>query len=127
MELLSALLSPSSKKKQKNLSRKNFSYFREWNFLAPRFKDSLYFKKLNFQAIILRNVLYFLKRKLFLYFGKWNSLRFQEMDTPKKFLRFQETELFYIWENENPEKIPYTSRNGNPKKLLIFQEVTFQD
>ena len=32
----------------------------------------------------------------------------------KKFLIFQETELFYI------------SGNVNPKKLLIFQEVTFQ-
>ena len=36
------------------------------------------------------------------------------METLKKFL-FQETELSYI------------SGNGNPKKLLIFQEVTFQD
>ena len=32
----------------------------------------------------------------------------------KKFLIFQETEFSYI------------SGNGNPKKLLIFQEVTFQ-
>ena len=32
----------------------------------------------------------------------------------KKFVLFQETELSYI------------SGNGNPKKLLIFQEVTFQ-
>ena len=41
-------------------------------------------------------------------------LIFRETKTPKKFLIFQETELFYI------------SRNGNPKKILIFQKVTFR-
>ena len=45
--------------------------------------------------------LYFLERKLFLYFGK-------------QFLIFQETEFFYI------------SGNGNPEKLLIFQKVNFR-
>ena len=34
------------------------------------------------------------------------------METPKKFLIFQETELFYISENGNPEKILYISGNG---------------
>ena len=34
-------------------------------------------------------------------------------ETPKKFLKRQETELSYI------------SENGNPRKLLISQEVTF--
>ena len=76
-------------------------------------------------AILLRNFLYFLKRKLFLYFGKWNFLIFQKTETPKKFLIFQETELFHKSENGNPEKISYISGNGNPEKLLIFQEVTF--
>ena len=36
------------------------------------------------------------------------------MKTPKKCFMFQGTELSYI------------SGNGNPKKLFIFQEVTFQ-
>ena len=36
------------------------------------------------------------------------------MKTPKKVLIFQETELFYI------------SGDGNPKKVLTFQEITFQ-
>ena len=43
-------------------------------------------------------------------------------------------ELFYILGNGNPEIIPYISErelsyasgNRNPKKLLIFQEVTFR-
>ena len=29
-------------------------------------------------------------------------------------------------ETENSKKIPYISRNENPKKLFIFQEVTFR-
>ena len=36
------------------------------------------------------------------------------METSKKFLVFQETELSYIL------------GNGNPKKLLLFQKVTFR-
>ena len=38
---------------------------------------------------------------------------FLETETSKKFLIFREMELFYIL------------GNGNPKKLPIFQEVTF--
>ena len=34
--------------------------------------------------------------------------------------------FFYISRNERPKKIPCISRNRNLKKLLIFQEVTFQ-
>ena len=45
---------------------------------------------------------------------KKGFLLFQEKGTPKKFLIFQETELFYILGNRNP------------KKLLIFQKVTFR-
>ena len=77
-------------------------------------------------ALLLRNFLYFLKKKIFLYFGKWNFLIFQKRETPKKFLIFQETELFHKSENGNPGKISYISGNGNPEKLLIFQEVTFR-
>ena len=47
-------------------------------------------------------------------FSKESFSHIWETETPKKFLIFQETELFYI------------SRNGNPKKILIFQKVTFR-
>ena len=58
-------------------------------FFSPSSKNEkgsyifLYFGKWNFVALILRDSLYFLKRKLFLYFGK-----------------------------RKPEKIPYISGNG---------------
>ena len=75
------------------------------------------------------------------------SLLFQEMEhsrskikkflifsQKKGFLIFREMEIFYILGNGNPEIIPYiserelsdTSGNKNPKKLLIFREVTFR-
>ena len=38
---------------------------------------------------------------------------------------FQRKVFFYISGKGSPEKIPYISGNKNPKKLLIFQEVTF--
>ena len=43
-------------------------------------------KLLTFQAIELSGS-NFLKRKLLLYFGKWNFLIFQETETPKKYYR----------------------------------------
>ena len=118
-------------------SEKNSLYFRKCNFLALILKFFLYFlifqetetlKKLlifpetelfnpsskneknppreNFLSFrkpkARKNFSYFLKRKLFLYFGKLK---------PRKNFIFQETEFSYI------------SGKGNPKKLLIFQEV----
>ena len=81
----------------------------------------------------IENFGYFLKRKLFLYFRKWKpqknslyflkrnmffifiySLYFRKTETMNKFFIFQETEFSYIW------------GNGNPKKLLILQEITFR-
>ena len=47
----------------------------------------------------------------------------------KAFLIFQQMELSYVSRNGNTEKIPYFSGNGtflHFRKLLIFQEVTFQ-
>ena len=119
MELPSACTStftPKLEKVKKNSPQTNLLYFRKWNLLAPRLKNSLYFGKWNFVALRLNK---------FLYFGKWNFLVlifsqkkafliFWEMKTLKKFLIFWEVELSYIW------------GNGNPEKLLIFQEVTFQ-
>ena len=81
MELPSAHFKPNLEKKR--------------NYSKKRSYISLYFGKWNFLALILKNFLYFLKRNLFLYFGK-RKLR----------------------------KIPYISGNGNPEKFLIFQQVT---
>ena len=52
--------------------------------------------------------------KFLIFSQKKAFLIFRETETPKKFFIFQETELAYI------------SGNGNPKKLLIFQKVTFR-
>ena len=59
---------------------KFFLYFRKWDFLA------LYFEKWNFPALILKDFLYFLKRKLFLHFEKWNLLARKKVN--KTFLNF---------------------------------------
>ena len=53
-------------------------------------------------------------KKLLIFSQKKAVLIFQGTEAPKKFLIFQETELFYI------------SENGKPKKLIMFQEVTFR-
>ena len=66
----------------------------------------LYFEKLNFLALIVKHFLYFYKRKLFLYFRKRKP--------QIKFCIFQEAKLCSI------------SRNRNPKKLLMFSEVTLR-
>ena len=49
MQLPGALFSPTSKI-SKHLPRKNFLYFRKWNFPAPRLKNFLYFWKSNLLA-----------------------------------------------------------------------------
>ena len=68
----------------------------ENNKKIHRKKISFASGKWNFLTLILKNFLYFLERKLFLYFAK-----------------------------RKPRKNPYISGNGNPKKLRIFQEVIF--
>ena len=45
----------------------------------------------------------------------------------KKFHIFSQKQAFAIFqETETPKKIPFISVNGNPKKLLLLQEVTFR-
>ena len=61
---------------------------------------------MGFSGPNINKFLYFLNRKILLHFGKPTSR--------KKVLIFQETETSYI------------SGNRHPKKLLIFQEVTFR-
>ena len=85
MELTRAHFKPNFENLKKSLLKK-FLCFQE---------IELYSRKSNFLALILRNFLYFLKRKLSLYFEKWNFLTFQKTETPKKFFIFQETELSY--------------------------------
>ena len=58
------------------------------------------------------NFLYSNIKKFLVFSQKKVVLVFQEMEAPKKFPIFQETELSYIPGNRNPEK------------LLIFQERT---
>ena len=53
-------------------------------------------------------------KKVLIFSQKKAFLIFRETEKPTNFLMFQETESFHI------------SGNGNPRKLLIFQEVTFQ-
>ena len=71
------------------------------HFLSPNSKNKkssyifLYFGKLNFLTLILRKFLNFLKRTSFSYFENGTA----SMETPKEFLIFQETELFYILGN----------------------------
>ena len=77
-------------------------------------KNSLYFRKWNFLALILKKIVYFLKRKPFLYFQKWNTAHFTPSSKNKR---------------NAPDKISYISGNGNLEakaleKLLIFQGVT---
>ena len=86
MELPSALLSTSLKKKIKTLPRKNFLYFRKRNFLAPRLKNSVYFRKWNSLAPRLKNSLYF---------RKWNFLA-----KIKKILIFSQKSFSWISGNE---------------------------
>ena len=61
---------------------------------------------MGFSGPNINKFLYFLNRKILLHFGKPTSR--------KNVLIFQETETSYI------------SGNRHPKKLLIFQEVTFR-
>ena len=65
--------------------------------------------KWNFLTLTLKNFLYFLKRKLFLYLTRRKPR--------KKILIFLETELFYILGNGNLKKIRYISGKGT---LLYF-------
>ena len=94
-------------------------------------KNSLYFEKWNLLTLILRNSLYFLKRKLFLYFRKWkphknflyyrkeNFLMFWKTETPRKFFTFQATENL---KNLYLQKRTFRARKKRPifKKFLIF-------
>ena len=126
MELPSTFLSPSSKNIKKSDPKK--IVFREWNFLPPRLKNSLYFGKLNFLALILRNFLHFLKRKL----QKMELLYILGNRNPPKFLIFKETELVYISGNGTLKNSVYfrrelpSSKNKNKKTPLLWSFLYFR-
>ena len=112
----------------KNQNRKipperNSLYFRKWSFLALILKKLFYFRKWNTalsglnpqnfslknflylslkKSLPWKNFLYFLKRKLFLYFHKWKPPLFSLTPRIKKI---------------HPVKISYTSGNANPEKI----------
>ena len=76
-------------------------------------KYSLYFGKCNFLTLRLRNFLYFLNRKLFLYFLKERPLHFPDW-APKILPR----KIYYIFSKKKlPEKGSYIFL-----KKLIFQK-----
>ena len=74
--------------KKKPNSKKNFLRSQKWNFLAP----------------ILEKILYLLKRKLFLYFRKWNPTFFSP--SSKK--------ITYISQETETSKTSYVSGNNFP-------------
>ena len=113
------LPSPSPKK-QKKSPRKKF----------PSSNIKNIFRKRAFLALILKNFLYFLKRKLFLYFPKWNTTLFSPSPENKS---IQQEKISYTSGNENLKKFIAFCQNKASlivqetetlKKLLIFLEVT---
>ena len=104
MQLPGTLLYPCSKNKKIN-TEKNSLYFRKWNFLTLR----------------LKNFLYFLKRKLFWYFRKWN---------PSIFKPSSKNKIIIIITIIHPKGISYTIVLKNflyfskwkPSKKIIFSQ-----
>ena len=98
----------------------------------PRIKKMVIFLKTELSTLNIKNLLYFLERKFFLYFRKWNSALFrpssknkrnpplrkffilQETKTPEKFLIFSKKDAFLIFRNME-----------TPKKFFIFQKRKF--
>ena len=91
-----------TQKKTKNIdSEKNSLYYRKWNFLAQ----------------ILKKFLYFLKRKLFWYFQKWNPAVFSRSLKNKRNHVRKRKGSFHIF-----QEMELLSPQLN--KFLIFQEGT---
>ena len=114
---------------------KKLLIFRETEPFSPCPKKYLiiylYFRKQNFLIFLILHFLYFLKRKLFLYFLK-NSppyflasalKNFPKNPALKKCLIFSQ-ESSHFFRNGNLEKKSLYFRKQN---FLIFREVTFQD
>ena len=97
------------------------------------------FLKKELSSLDIKNLLYFLERKFFLYFRKWNSALFspssknkrnpplkkifilQETKTLEKFLIFSKKDAFLIFRNmETPKKFFIFQETKTPEKFLIF-------
>ena len=127
-ELSGALPIPNLKKLKKGTtlkkslnslnSLKKFPFWK-WNFLAQVLKRFLYFLKRKL-------FLYFSKRKLFLYSRERNFLALVKKKEIISFISRNETLHFSAQALKLKEihsgKIYYTSGNGNPLKILIFQQ-----
>ena len=105
MQLPSTLF--SSKFEKKVASKKSSNIFRKWNFLA----------------LILRNFLYFLKRKLSYISGNGTFLYFRKRKFQTKLLYFRKRNSFIFLETDIPPPPPlpkfYISEKQN---FLIFKE-----
>ena len=106
------------KKKKKNPLLKNFSYFREWNFLAPKLKIFWYFMKWNFLALILRNFLCFLKKSFSYILGNETVLYFRKWKPIKNSLCFRKRNFFIFQETETSKNYFYFRKQNS----LIFQK-----
>ena len=88
MQLPSTLF--SSKFEKKVASKKSSNIFRKWNFLA----------------LILRNFLYFLKRKLSYISGNGTFLYFRKRKFQTKLLYFRKRNSFIFLETDTPPPAP---------------------
>ena len=106
MELPSALLSPSSKKKK--FTSKKVSYISEMGSSSSKIKKFFIFQEMELSGPNIKKFLIFSQKKAFPIFRKM--------------------ELFYVLGNGNPEEIPYISGNGTfiyCKQLFILQKLVF--
>ena len=122
MQLPDALLGPNSKNRKYSPPKKSF-HFREYNFLALRLNNFLYFRKLN-PALLgpsSKNKKKSTTKKIPYISG---SNKIPGNGNPgKKFPIFQETEtlkkLLIFWEMELFSPSPKTKKS-TPRKLLIL-------
>ena len=128
MQLPSALLGLTLKTENNPLQKNSFSFI-QWIFLALK----------------LESFLYFLKRKLFLRFRKWNSALFSPSynnnnnnnknihpdedllySNIKKILRFSQKKAFLIFEEtETPKFFLYFGNQKTQKNYLYFMTGKF--
>ena len=124
MELPSALLSSSSKKIEKIHPEKNF-IFQGMELSSSKIKKFLIFQEIARNGSNIKIFLYFFKRKLFLYFKKWNFSIFQETScisgsnfpSPKSKKYPLLKSFLYFGEMEHP--------SSKLNKLLIFQHENY--
>ena len=85
--------------------------------------NSLYFRKMNFLVLILKTFLYFLKRKLFLYFRKWSPALFipilKKKKSPPRESFLYSGKVVIFSQKKTALKFQETE---NLKKVFIFQQ-----